>query len=78
MDGHQTKLDSAGFKMPFIPETIAVWLQSTYDRYVNEIQKVSGALNKELEGRQYLVGNECSCWKAGREGNGKFSRCIWA
>lgn len=35
-------------------------IQSAIDRYLNEIRRVSGVLNKELEGKEYLVGGKYS------------------
>ena len=40
----------------FHPETIP----SAIDRYVNEIRRVSGVLNRALEGKQWLVGGKYS------------------
>lgn len=35
-------------------------IQSAIDRYLNEIRRVSGVLNRELEGKEYLVGGKYS------------------
>ncbi|KAJ5836269.1 Glutathione S-transferase/chloride channel C-terminal [Penicillium robsamsonii] len=35
-------------------------LQSAIDRYVNEIRRVSGVLDRTLQGKQYLVGDKFS------------------
>ncbi|KGO75765.1 Glutathione S-transferase, N-terminal [Penicillium italicum] len=35
-------------------------VQSAIDRYINEIRRVSGVLNRALEGKQYLVGDKFS------------------
>ena len=53
-------------KAPYFGQ--AVWfkvfhaekIQSAQDRYVNEIRRVSGVLNRALEGKDWLVGNKYS------------------
>ena len=35
-------------------------VQSAIDRYINEIKRVSGVLDRVLEGRKYLVGDKCT------------------
>lgn len=35
-------------------------IQSAIDRYVNEIERVVGVLDKALTGREWLVGDKCT------------------